>query len=57
MQAAVGGDVLLERGIRNMGKAVWPHWLEVYEQRSKHPLDADQLSFFEQSSSSETGAA
>jgi hypothetical protein len=32
MHEAVSGDVLLERGIGNMGKAVWPHWLEVYEQ-------------------------
>jgi hypothetical protein len=48
MHEAIGGDVLLERGIRNMGKAVWPQWLEVYERRGEPALDANQPSLFEQ---------
>jgi hypothetical protein len=50
MHEAIGGDVLLERGIRNMGKAVWPQWLEVYERRGEPAPDANQLSLFEQTS-------
>jgi len=57
MHAAIGGDVRLERGIRNMGKDVWPHWLEIYEQRGKHATDADQLSLFEQTTSEQQGGA
>jgi hypothetical protein len=47
MHEAIGGDVLLERGICNMGKAVW---LEVYERRGEPAPDANQLSLFEQTS-------
>ena len=51
MHEAISGDELLERGIRNMGKAVWPHWLDVYEQRGAYaPEDDGQLSLFEQAS-------
>jgi hypothetical protein len=35
-QAIERQDSVLERGIRNMGVAVWPQWLEVYEQRGKY---------------------
>jgi hypothetical protein len=35
-QAIECQDTVLERGIRNMGAAVWPQWLEVYEQRGKY---------------------
>lgn len=30
MHGAIGGDMLLERGIRSMGAAVWPEWEAVY---------------------------
>jgi hypothetical protein len=30
MHAALSGDLVLERGIRNMGDQVWPQWLAVY---------------------------
>jgi hypothetical protein len=35
-KAIEGHDAVLERGIRNMGASVWPHWLEVYEQRGAY---------------------
>ena len=37
MHEAIAGDnYYLRRGIENMGKSVWPQWLEVYEQRGKY---------------------
>jgi len=50
MRDAVNGDALLEQGIRNMGKAVWPQWLDVYERRGDDaPKDDGQLALFETS--------
>ena len=47
MREAINGDEVLERGIRNMGKDVWPHWLAVYEQRDGHAKGPMQLPLFE----------
>jgi hypothetical protein len=45
-EAIAGRNALLERGIRSLGQAVWPHWLEVYEQRGVYaPSPEGQLSF------------
>jgi hypothetical protein len=52
MREAVTGDEILERGIRNMGKDVWPHWLAVYEQCDGHATESAQLTLFETASSS-----
>jgi hypothetical protein len=41
MHDAIGGDELLEQGIRNMGKDVWPQWLAVYEQPALFELRDD----------------
>ncbi len=30
MHATIAGDTLLERGIRNMGAAVWPQWSAIH---------------------------
>jgi len=40
-----------------MGKAVWPHWLEIYQQRGEHAPNADQLPLFEQPASGQEGGA
>jgi len=35
----------LAEGIKRMGKNVWPHWLEVYEQRGVYAPRHEQLTF------------
>ena len=53
MREAINGDDVLERGIRNMGKEVWPRWLAVYEQRDDYAPENDgQLVLFETASNS-----
>ena len=48
MHEAIAGDnYYLRRGIENMGKAVWPQWLDVYEQRGKYaPAPQSQGNLF-----------
>ena len=44
--AIVNNNGDLAEGIGRMGKAVWPHWLEVYEQSGKYAPKQQQLSLF-----------
>ena len=41
--AIAGGNIDLAEGIQRTGKDVWPHWLEVYEQRGKYAPRQQQL--------------
>jgi hypothetical protein len=36
----------IAEGIHRLGKDVWPHWLEIYEQRGKHAPKQEQLGLF-----------
>jgi len=38
MHEATNGNDDLKRGIENMGKNVWPHWLDVYHRNDQPKL-------------------